>query len=315
MSSTSGKEDRVRTYYGQPVLKEPEWTYEVPWYLFVGGTAGVSSGVAALARLRGNQVLADRARMIAALGAGASPPLLIADLGRPKRFLHMLRVFKPTSAMSVGSWILAGYSSSAAGAEVLHLLGWFPRLQRALEAAAALLGPPMATYTGALLADSSIPVWHEARRELPFLFGASAVATAGAAATLITPPEHAAAARRLALAGAAAELAAGPVMKDRLGEVGEVYEEGVAGRYENAAKVCTAVGAALMALGGRRRRLATLAGSALLLAGGVCQRWAVYRAGFQSAWDPKYVVKPQRDRREAGKVTPFSSPTSGRNVG
>jgi formate-dependent nitrite reductase membrane component NrfD len=293
--------DGIRSYYGLPVLKEPEWTYEVPWYLFAGGLAGVSSMTAALARLQGNEKLADRARLIAALGAAVSPPLLVADLGRPKRFLYMLRVFKPTSAMSVGSWILAAYSSTATGAQALRMLGWFPRLQQALDGAAALFGPPMATYTGALIVDSSIPVWHEARIEVPFLFAASAAATAGAAATLLTPPEQAAAARRLALAGAAAELGVSQIMEKRLGEVGEVYSEGDAGRYGKAAKVCTAAGTVLAALGGRRRRWAAAAGSALLIAGGICLRWSVYRAGFQSAWNPKYVVKPQRERLAGGK--------------
>ncbi|HVM15153.1 MAG TPA: NrfD/PsrC family molybdoenzyme membrane anchor subunit [Egibacteraceae bacterium] len=295
---------RFRSYYGQPVVKEPEWTWEVPWYLFAGGLAGASSGLALGARLTGRARLAERARLVAAAGALASPALLVADLGRPARFFNMLRVFKPTSAMSMGSWILALYAPAAAGAGLLRALGRLPRVGGMLEEAAAALGLPMATYTAVLVADSSIPVWHEARRDLPFVFAGSAAMTAGAAATLLSPAEEAGPARRLALAGAVTELAAAEAMQRRLGEIGEVYEQGDTGRFQKAAKACTATGAGVLAIGGGarsgRRRAATLAGSALLLAGGLAQRWAVYRAGFASARDPKYVVKPQRQRLETG---------------
>jgi formate-dependent nitrite reductase membrane component NrfD len=294
-------EAEVRTYYGRPVLKEPEWTWEVPWYLFAGGMAGASSVLAATAALRGADELARTARFVAAAGTAVSPPLLIADLGRPMRFLNMLRVFKPTSAMSVGSWILSAYSPAALGAAAAEATGWFPRLKRVADTAAALLGPAMATYTAVLVADSSIPVWHEARNELPVVFAASGTAAAGAAAVLLSDPEHAGPARRMAVGGALVELAADKVMEDRLGELGEVYDQEEAGAYGKAAKALTAVGSALVALGGRKRPVVARAGAAALLAGGVCLRWSVYKAGFQSARDPKYVVKPQRERLERGE--------------
>lgn len=289
-----------RSYHGRPVVKEPEWTWEVPWYLFTGGLAGASSALAWGARLAGSDTLADRAQLVAAVGAAASPVLLIQDLGRPGRFHHMLRVFKPTSAMSVGSWLLATFGPAAAGAAALGVLGRLPRLRRALEGMAGLLGPPVATYTAVLMSDSSIPVWHEARGDLPFAFAGSAAASAGAAATLVTPPEQAGPARRLAVLGALAELGATRAMEDRLGETGEVYDEGDAGAWGKAAKVATAAGGVLLALGVRRGK-ATAAGAVLTLAGSVCQRWSVYRAGFQSAWNPKYTVKPQRERLDRGQ--------------
>jgi formate-dependent nitrite reductase membrane component NrfD len=291
---------QVRTYYGTPVLKEPEWTWEVPWYLFFGGMGGASSVLAAGAAFRGNRRLARTARAIAAISAAVSPPLLIADLGRPARFLNMLRVFKPTSAMSVGSWILAAYSPAALAAAGLDRLDRLPRLRALADAGGFALGPFMATYTAVLVADSSIPVWHEARDELPALFASSAVASAGAAATLLTDPQVTAPARRMAVAGAVGELAADTVMRQRLGELGEVYETEEAGAFHKAAQACTGLGAALVALGGRRRTAVTRTGSALVLAGSVCLRWSVYKAGFQSARDPKYVVKPQRERLERG---------------
>jgi formate-dependent nitrite reductase membrane component NrfD len=292
--------EEVRTYYGTPVLKEPEWTWEVPWYLFFGGLAGASSVLAGVAALRGNERLARSGRLVAGLGAVVSPPLLIADLGRPKRFLNMLRVFKPTSAMSVGSWILAGYGAAATGAAGLGVLDRLPRLRGMADVAAAGLGPAMSTYTAVLFADSSIPVWHEARFELPMVFAGSAAASAGAAAVLITDPTAAGPARRMIVGGAATELAADRAMRMRMGEVAEVYEAEEAGAFHRAATICTAAGAALVAGGGRTRPLLARLGAGLVLAGSVCLRWSVYKAGFQSARDPKYVVKPQRERLERG---------------
>jgi hypothetical protein len=220
-----------------------------------------------------------------------SPALLISDLGRPERFHHMLRVFKPTSPMSMGSWILASSSSAIALATARSVLGWFPRLGRA-AGATAVLGPALATYTAVLAADTAVPVWHEARGELPFVFASGAAMSAGAA---IAIAGGGAPARRLALAGAAGELAATAVMERRLGELGEPYHEGAAGRFVKAAKVLTAAGAGMMA-GAGRRRAGVAAGAALMLGGALATRWAVYKAGFQSAADPKYVVGPQRAR-------------------
>lgn len=289
----------VRSYYGRPILKAPEWTWEVPWYFFVGGMAGASSVLSLVARVAGRTRLSDRAGLVAAAGAAISPALLISDLGRPSRFLNMLRVFKPISAMSVGSWILAAYGSAAGGAGALQVLRWFPRLRAVLGAAAGALGLPMATYTAVLVSDTSIPVWHEARAQLPFVFAGSAAASAGAMASVLVPADEGTPARRLTVGGVAVELAADVAMRRRLGDLGEVYDQGDAGRWHRVATVASATGAGLMLVGGRRRGSLATAGAALVLAGSVCQRWAVYRAGFASAADPKYVVGPQRARLDA----------------
>jgi hypothetical protein len=293
-----GAEREFGSYYGRPVIKAPVWTWEVPWYLFAGGLAGASSSLGLGARLSGNDRLARAAFTVAGAGAAVGVPLLASDLGRPERFLYMLRMFKVTSPLSVGSWILAGLSPAAVGAAVSDRLGIFPRLGRVAEVTAGLLGPALATYTGALVADTAVPVWHEAGRELPFVFAGSAAASAGAAALLLTPPADAGPARRLVVSGALLELGAGQAMERRLGELGEPYHQGPAGRLARLAKTCTAAGAGLVAAGGRRRGLAA-AGAALVLAGSACERWAVYKAGFQSARDPKYVVGPQRARLAA----------------
>ncbi|HVL98760.1 MAG TPA: NrfD/PsrC family molybdoenzyme membrane anchor subunit [Egibacteraceae bacterium] len=286
----------VRSYHGRPILQAPAWTWEVPVYVFVGGLGGLSEALAEAAELTGRRGLARAARRTAAAAALAGPPLLVADLGVPGRFHHMLRVFKPTSPLSVGSWILAAFSPAAAAAAGLDEIGRLPGLRRLAQRVGSALGFGMATYTAVLFANTAVPVWHEARRELPFLFGGSAAASAGAAALLLAPEGEQEPARRLALAGAVIELGAEEVMERRLGSLAEPYHEGDAGRWAKLAKSCTAAGTALVAAGGANRLPLRRLGAVALLAGSFCQRWAVYRAGFQGTADPKYVVTTQRRR-------------------
>jgi formate-dependent nitrite reductase membrane component NrfD len=296
----------MRSYYGRPVVKEPVWKPEVPFYFFTGGLAGASSFLGQLARMNGNEELADRALWISLAADAASPLLLIADLGRPERFHHMLRVFKVTSPMNVGSWILAASGTSSGIAAGAHLLG-LRRLRGAAERVSALLGLPLATYTAVLVSDTAIPVWHEARHDLPLVFATSSAASAGAAAAIAVPPRSAAPARRIAVGAALVENAAFGVMKRRLGTIGEPYEQGAAGRYAKLAQGLTLGGAAVTAFAGRRRAGAAV-GGCLLLAGELCLRWSVFRAGFQSAADPRYTVGPQRERADrkarAGSESP-----------
>ena len=209
----------IRSYHGQPVIKQPTWTWEIPVYFFTGGVAGASAGLAYLSGLRGNDVLARRAWITGAVAIGVSPPLLISDLGRPARFLNMLRMFKVTSPMSVGSWILSASGAATAVAAANELTGLFPRASKIARPAAALAGLPLSTYTAALIANTAVPVWHEGRRWLPFVFGSGAALSAGAAAVAVTPVEHARPARRLALAAAAVEVAiqGGDAAPDRRG--------------------------------------------------------------------------------------------------
>lgn len=298
----SAPQDGFRSYYGKPVIKQPVWVPAVPAYFFFGGTAGAAASLGLAARLTGNDALARTATYVNAACISVSPALLIADLGRPERFLKMLRMFKVTSPMSVGTWIVTGSGLASGAGTLLELLGRLRRTKLAAETAAGLLGPFLSTYTAALLSDTSVPVWQEARRELPFVFAGSSAASAGGACALLAAPEHAAPARRLAVAGAALELAAGRAMERRLGFVGEPYRKGTPGTLAKAAKTLTAAGGLTMLLGGRSRRGAAAAG-ALLLAGSVCQRFAVFRAGFDSANDPRYTIVPQRRRLEARTET------------
>jgi formate-dependent nitrite reductase membrane component NrfD len=287
-----------RSYYGRPVIKAPVWKPEIPWYFFVGGLAGASAVLAYAAGLFGNKALARRAWLNALAGVTISPALLTADLGRPERFINMLRVFKVTSPMSMGSWTLAAIAPTVAVAAGGEVLGVFPRLARIARPTAAVLGLPLATYTAALISNTAVPAWHEARHHLPFVFAGSAAASAGAAATLFTPSAEAAPARRLAVGGAALGLAAMQLMEHQLGELAEPYHQGPARRYGRLAKLFTTGGAATVGLAGHRTRSAAAAGSVMVLAGAVLERWAIFKAGFQSARDPRYTVDPQRARVE-----------------
>ena len=289
--------EKFESYYGRPIVKEPVWQPEIPFYFFFGGIAGASAVLHLGARLTGNRTLARRTLFIGAAADVVGPALLISDLGRPERFLNMLRVFKVTSPMSVGSWTLFISGGASNTAAVLELLGKLKSVKVAAEIVSAAAGPPLTTYTGTLIADTAIPVWHEGRHELPWLFGASALASAGAAAAMSVPSADAGPARRLAIGGVAAELGLMEAMQHRLGFVGEVYKQGDAGRYGRISKLCTATGAALLATRGKRSRAAAIGGGALVLAGELALRWSVFRAGFQSARDPRYVVIPQRERK------------------
>jgi DMSO reductase anchor subunit len=292
--------DRPRTYYDRPVVKPPVWTPEIPWYLFTGGLGGASSMLAYAATLTGNRRLARRSWFFALLGAAVSPILLTLDLGRPERFLNMLRVFKITSPMSVGSWILVANGAAVAPAATGKVLGFPKGFGRRAEPVAALIGPALVTYTGVLLANTSIPAWSEARMELPLLFASGGAASAGAAAAMTTPARDAGPARRLALAGAAGEIVNSELMRRRLGPLHKAYEEGDAGKFDKASTALTVAGGALLA-GIGKRRAGAIAGGALLLAGALAKRWAVFRAGIASAEDPHQTVGPQRARVEARK--------------
>jgi formate-dependent nitrite reductase membrane component NrfD len=287
---------QFRSYYGRPVLKEPVWeALDVAGYLFLGGLAGASSTLAASAELTGRPELARATKIVAAGAIGLSVAALVHDLGRPKRFINMLRVFKPTSPMSIGTWLLTGYGPAAGVAAVSAVTGRLPRTGRAATAAAAVLGPGVAAYTGALLSDTAVPAWHEAHRELPYLFVSSAATAAGGLGLALVRSEQAGPARNLAVVGAGAELVAKSLLIRRLGSAAEPYQSGRAGHLMEAAEILTAGALAAAALGGRNRVAAALAGAALV-ASSALTRFGVFLAGRTSARDPRYTVVPQRDR-------------------
>jgi DMSO reductase anchor subunit len=285
-----------RSYYGLPVIKEPVWgAPDVASYLFFGGLAGASSALAAGADLSGCRVLARTSKTAAVGAIGLSVAALVKDLGRPKRFLNMLRVFKPTSPMSVGSWILTAYSPAAGVAAASALTGLQPAIGRAATIAAAVTGPCVAAYTAALLSNTAVPAWHEAHRELPYLFVSSAATAAGGLGLALVPPREAGPARNLAMIGAGAELTAKGILLRRLGAAAQPYQSGRSGRLMEAAEILTAAGLTAAALGGRNRLVAGAAGAALVLSSAFT-RFGIFYAGRESAHDPGYTIAPQRER-------------------
>ena len=292
-------EPEFESYYGRPVLKAPVWKQpDVPLYLFLGGYAGVSALIAEGAEATGRPGLSRVARLGAAAGAGLGTVALIHDLGRPERFLNMLRTFKVTSPLSVGSWVLAPFSSLASAAALSTVTGRLPLLGRAAGLGAAALGGPLATYTAALISNTAVPPWHDAYREMPFLFAGSAAAAAGGGALALSPLDESGPARTVAVAGTGVELVAHQLLHRRLGMVAEPYSQGRPGTLLRTARVLEGVGAVGAVLGRRSRTLSVLSGAALV-AGSVLTRFGIFQGGVASAKDPKYTVVPQRERAAA----------------
>jgi hypothetical protein len=299
------------------------WRSEIVGYLFTGGLAAGSSLIAAGADLTGRPALRRTARL-ASLGAtGASTYLLIRDLGRPARFHHMLRVARPTSPMSVGTWILAAFGPAAGVAAVSELAPWLPTrgplgLVRQLLPAAgraagltsAALAPALATYTAVLLANTALPAWHDAYPDLPVVFAGSALAAASGLSLIAAPPAQTGPVRRLAVAAAAVEMF-GARGVERMGLTGEPYRRGRSGQLLRVGQILLAAGAVGALLGGRSRVVSAVSGAALL-ASSVATRFGVYAAGVASARDPKYTVVPQRQRRNRKEQGRAADPRRGR---
>ena len=293
------------SYYGRPILKPPAWDWRIPAYLFAGGLSAGSTLLSTGADLTGRPALRRRGRIAAVAALGASTYFLVSDLGRPERFHHMLRVAKPTSPMSVGTWIIAAYSPGiglAAASEVLPARWPLTRVLRALARPAALssaaLAPALASYTAVLLSQTAVPAWNAAHPYLPSIFAGSAAASSGGLGMVLAPVAQAGPARTFAATGAVAELVASRTMEGRLGLVDEAYATGSAHRLRQWSEYVTVAGLAGTLLA-RRSRVAAVASGLALMAGSVLQRFGVFAAGVASTRDPRYVVTPQRERREA----------------
>jgi hypothetical protein len=285
------------SYYGRPVLHEPTWqARDIASYLFLGGLAGASSLLGAGAQATGRPALARSAKLGAAGAIGLSLAALVDDLGRPGRFVNMLRVLKPTSPMSIGSWLLAGYGPAAAAAALSEATGRLARTGALATTVAAALGPGVAAYTAVLVSDTAVPAWHDGYREMPFLFVGSAAAAAGGLGLAATPVDQSGPARRAAILGAVTELAATERMRRRLGFVAEPYRTGTGGKLLRVARALTVAGAVGAATVARRSRIGAALSGAALLAGSAATRYGIFHGGVDSARDPKYVVGPQRER-------------------
>ncbi|NJP47944.1 NrfD/PsrC family molybdoenzyme membrane anchor subunit [Actinacidiphila epipremni] len=305
-------EAEFTSYYGRPVLNRPTWQpLDIAGYFFLGGLAGAGSVLAAGAQATGRPVMARALKISSLTAISASTAALIHDLGRPERFVNMLRVFRPTSPMSVGTWLLSAYAPAAGAAAVLDVGGRLPRIGRAATAGAALLGPAVAAYTAVLAANTAVPAWHDGHRELPFVFTGSATTAAAGMALAASPVAENGPAVSAAVFGAVLETGAVKLMEHRLGMVAEPYRQGRAGRLMRLAEGLTVAGAAGAVLAGRRSRTAAAVSGAALLAASACTRFGVFHAGLASADDPKYTVVPQRERLRKAAADAAGGPPAG----
>jgi formate-dependent nitrite reductase membrane component NrfD len=299
------------TYYGRPVLKEPVWISAVPLYFWVGGAAGAAATLGAVAQVAdrdGFDGLVRRARWMAVAGAGLGAGLLVVDLGRPSRFANMLRVFRPSSPMSVGSWILAAVTPMAGAAALAHEAGGFTGFAGdAAGLVSGTLGVPLAGYTAVLLSNTAVPVWQGARRSLPAQFVSSAATTAaGLLGMLDLNEREERVVRRFGIAGRIADLVAAKAVEreaDRVPQVGKPLHEGLVGALWKASEALTAGSLALSLLPGRRSRLRRVVEGALGAAGSLAMRFAIFHAGKSSARDPRATFHQQRAGLGAAEVT------------
>jgi hypothetical protein len=315
------------SYYGRPVVKPAPWGHEVAAYLFLGGVAGGSGLLAAGAQLTGRNTLRRNTRLSALIAVMLGAVALVMDLGRPERFINMMRTIKLTSPMSIGSWILSSFSGAigiAAVSEVDRMtgeripLGPLRPMLRVVEAPAGLgagvLSPPLAVYTAVLLTNTATPTWNAAYRDLPFVFASSASLAASGLAMITTPVSEAGPARKLAVIGSISDLISARFTEYRMDPVTrEPLHHGTPGRLLAWSERLAAVGGLGALLGGHRRDVAALSGLALLTASAML-RFGFFEAGKESARDPRYTMEPQKRRlaaRRAAGITDDSITTAG----
>ncbi|HLG70422.1 MAG TPA: NrfD/PsrC family molybdoenzyme membrane anchor subunit [Chloroflexota bacterium] len=279
------------TYYGLPVLKRPHWKWEIVLYFWIGGIAAGASVIAAIADLFGDEEdrrAAKAGRLIALPLMAVAPALLIKDLGRPERFLNMLRVFKVKSPMSMGTWGLTTFGTFAGLSAFLELLPF-----HGLRKLAGLLGAPFALfvggYTGVLISATAIPIWFKNRLLWGPTFLASAFSTGIAAvqaalALAGTPSEKLHQADTLALAAEAGLLGSSLT---RLGDAGAPLTKGRWSTLFLPGALGLGVGLPLLLGLFRGGRTLALIRSLCVLVGGLALRACVIYAGKDSADDPQ----------------------------
>lgn len=294
-------------YYKQPLLKEPQWSWAVPLYFFVGGAAGSLGVIGSLADVVGdNYELASHARWLAVGGAALSSGLLVYDLGRPARFLNMLRVFKPQSVMSMGSWVLSAFSTAAAASSFADLLRMkfgdalpVKLISGAGRVGSTLFGMPFHNYTGVLIGASVIPVWNSRIRSLPRDFGMSGL-QAGVSLLELMGHTDSTALNLLALLSAAVESSEALEIARSKDRVLEPAKRGWGGGLVHAGSILSGPvpiilrAASMLASDNRNmRRMAAWSG----VIGSLCMRYGWLRAGTVSARDwriPLQIDPPKR---------------------
>jgi formate-dependent nitrite reductase membrane component NrfD len=275
------------------------WTWQVPLYFFVGGAAGASAVIGFVAHILGSEPgLAHAALWIALGGALLCPPLLIADLGRPARFLNMLRVCKFRSPMSVGAWTLVSFSfgiALAVGSDELILREYSNNLlvvfQWAGEVLAALTGLILVSYTGVLLAVTAIPVWSENRGLLPPQFVASGLGAAAGILEMLgflTPATQA-----LGLVAAGVETLIAGFIKVRKRPVDEPLRSGRTGWAMFAAGVLAGPVSLFLRLFGASDPMSRKAAAVCFIVGAFIIRYTWLAAGCVSVRNPQALFEIQ----------------------
>lgn len=182
------------TYYDRPALKPSYYKWLIAWYFLLGGISGAAGVLAAVGEWVGRgreEVMVRVARYVALVTILISPVLLIKDIHTPQRFYNMLRIFRRTSPLSIGTWtatfygLLIGLTALGQGASDFAHLAWGRRLARALSLPVALVGSLMTTYTATVLSATSVPLWVALSRQLPVLFASAATSTTIATLSLI----------------------------------------------------------------------------------------------------------------------------------
>nr|WP_275437230.1 NrfD/PsrC family molybdoenzyme membrane anchor subunit [Corynebacterium simulans] len=306
------------SYYGKSVVKAPPWEWPIGAYLFLGGVSGGSALLAAGAQATQNEALARSTRLAAFSAAAGGSVFLVLDLGRPERLLNMFRVFKVTSPMSVGSWIL-GTFATASSLPALYEADKLTKqklpvpkfVRKALGAAAGpagvaagILGGPLAGYTAVLLGNTSNPTWNDAKQHLPYVFVSSASAAASGCAMVFTPVESAGPARALGMAAAASDLVMTKVMEENMEpETVAPLHNGTPGKLMKASEYLIAAGGMGTALAAatKSRALSVVSGLSLM-AGSACTRFGVLNGGIEAVKDPATTIAPQKRRAERARA-------------
>jgi len=292
----------ANSYHGNPVLKPPTWTWQVPLYFFVGGVAGVSGVIALVAHAIRNGALLRTELWVAFAGALISPLLLIADLGRPARFLNMLRVFKVQSAMSLGAWTLVGFSS-AAGLAVLchelilggHGIGFLVPIEWLAEILAAFAGLLLASYTSVLLGVTAIPVWSENRKLVPAVFLTGALGSAAALAELlgfVIP-----ATQFIGIVATTVEIVIALIIEFRGRYVDRPLRDGAVGWLTRAGSVFAGPASLLLRIFSGDSLALRYIAALCFIAGALIARYAWIAAGRVSSRDPQALFQIQRGER------------------
>lgn len=285
----------TQTYYDRPLLKQSVWSIDIPLYYFTGGAAGAALALGAAAQLGGNGDLrrfSKHCHWLGIIGSTAGAGFLIHDLGRPSRFLYMVRVFRPTSPMNIGSWILGGAAPSAIAAGLLN-----GKMGEAAGYISGIFGTALAGYTGVLVSNTAIPVWQAARRWMPVLFVSSAMASAASILDLFYEDERA---NRITFffgnAGRLLELAASRKVEEAAStvpQVGEPFRKGATSVLWKTAGALTAASLIVSAIPGRSSRKRKVAGLLGAL-GGLALRFAVHHISNASTRNPRAAIEQQR---------------------